>query len=227
VTEATPGPIGPEPGETPVTRPARPRWQLGLRGMMLFTAACAVWLAFRFNHQENASLEARIATMRPLARELVVEDEAKAAVVKLEELWMDDNRWDVYLPSGQYRLCLATRAIGGQGLAPVAASRPLPPGRHSIEVALHKEKAGWRVDATWDEANSVTVEEPLDWNPDKGSSTVGGYSESTTVPANEPIVLHRCSFMRPQPNGSATSTNGPTEGILIWIEPAAGPTERR
>jgi hypothetical protein len=228
VTQAIPEPAGPEPRETPPARAVRARWQVGLRGMMLFTAAFAVWMTYLFNRHFNASHVARIATMRPLARELVVEDEAKAAVVKLEELWIDDNRWDVYLPPGQYRLCLATRAIADKGLAPVVASRPVGPGRHTIGVAFRKEKSGWRVEASCDGARPVTAEEPLEWNPDKGFSTTGGFSESSTLPANEPIVLHRCSFMRVQPGGTrANTTSEPSEGILLWIEPVAGSTGRR
>jgi hypothetical protein len=203
------------------------RWQVGLRGMILFTAASAVWMAYLFNRRYNASLEARIATMRPLARELVVDDETKAAAVKLEELWSDDNRWDVYLPPGQYRLCLATRAIGANGLAPVVASQPLGPGRHTIGLALRKEKSAWRVEASCDGEGPLAAEEPLAWNTDKGSTTLGGFSESTTLPAHEPIVVHRCTFMRVQPGGSVTSTGEPAEGILLWIEPVAGATGRR
>ena len=133
--------------------------------------------------------------MRRLARELVVDDETKAAIVKLEELWMDDNRWDVYLPPGQFRLCVATRAIGDDGLAPVVASRPVGPGRHTIGLTLRKEKAGWSVEASCDGAKPVTAEEPLAWNADKGSTTIGGFSESTTLPATVPIILHRCTFL--------------------------------
>jgi hypothetical protein len=203
------------------------RWQVGLRGLMLFTAACAVWMTYLFNRRHNASLAARIATMRPLVRELSVDDETKAAAVKLEELWSDDDRWDVYLPPGQYRLCLATRAIADSGLAPMVASQPIGPGRHSIGLALRKEKSVWHIEVTSDGARPVTAEEPLEWNSAKGSSTSGGFSESTTLPANGPIVLHRCTFMREQPGGGASSTNEPAEGILLWIEPVAGSTGHR
>jgi hypothetical protein len=195
--------------------------------MMLFTAAFAVWMTYLFNRHFNAALVARIATVRPLARELVVDDEAKAAVVKLEELWIDHNRWDIYLPAGEFRLCLATRAIGNDGLAPVVASRSVAPGRHTIGLALRKEKAGWRIEASCDGAKPVTADEPLGWIAKKGSTTSGAFSESTTLPGTEPIVLHRCTFLRMQPGGVVSSTGGPSEGILLWIEPVSGSTGRR
>jgi hypothetical protein len=194
---------------------------------MLFTAACAVWMTYLFNRRENASLAVRIVALSPLARELFVDDETKAAVVKLEELWSDDNRWDLFLPPGQYRLCLATRSIAGDGLAPVVASQPVGPGRHLIGVAIRKEKPGWRIEASCDGARPVTAEEPPEWNPGNGSATTGGFSESTTLAANGPIILYRCTFMREQPGGGASSTSEPTEGILLWIEPLVASTGRR
>lgn len=138
--QATTEPTMPDSPDTPPARAGRSHWQLGLRGMILFTAVCAVWMTVLLNRRHNALLEARIATMRPLARELVVEDPAKVAVVKLDELWDDDHRWDLYLPPGRYRLCLATRQIVDQGLAPVVASQPIGPGRHLIGLALRKKK---------------------------------------------------------------------------------------
>lgn len=212
----------PDSPDTPPARAGRSHWQLGLRGMILFTAVCAVWMTVLLNRRHNALLEARIATMRPLARELVVEDPAKVAVVKLDELWDDDHRWDLYLPPGRYRLCLATRQIVDQGLAPVVASQPIGPGRHLIGLALRKQKTGWRIEANCDGARPIAHEEPLEWNPERGSSTTGGYAQSATLPANQPVVLHRLSLTVPPPSGTASATSVPAEGILLWVEPVTG-----
>ena len=70
------------------------------------------------------------ATPRPAAAGfygLAADDPGRMAVVGLTDLWMDENRWDVYLPPGDYRLCVATRGIPGQGLAPARASAPIWP----------------------------------------------------------------------------------------------------
>ena len=61
-------------------------------------AAIAVWMTCFLNRRQNARLEARIQALLPLVHELVIDDPAKIAVVKLEEYWYDENRWEVYLP---------------------------------------------------------------------------------------------------------------------------------
>ena len=85
-----------ESGVPAVRRLGRKPWQFGLRSIFLVTAAIAVWAAVFANNRENAMLESRIASLRPLARELVVDDPTQIAVVKLDELWYDENIWDVH-----------------------------------------------------------------------------------------------------------------------------------
>ena len=246
MTRVIPEPADAEARETPPDRAVGVRWQVGLRGMMLFTVAFAVWMTYLLNRHYNASLAARIPTMRPFARELVVADETKAAVVKLEELWPDDDHWDVYLPPGQYRLCLATRGIGHHGVAPVVASQPVEPGRHTIGLALRKEKSGWHVEASCDGARPITADETLKWNPEKCFSEQGDFAKSTTLPASELIILQGGHFMQVQPGPAsepilflggvgmhvgydviAINPSGPEEGIRLWIEPVAGSSGRR
>ena len=53
--------------------------QWSIRTLLLLTAAVAVWVAFFKMRREVPPLEARIAAMRALARELIVEDEQKMA----------------------------------------------------------------------------------------------------------------------------------------------------
>ena len=247
MTQVIPDPADAEPRETPPHRAVRWRWQVGLRGMILCTATFAVWMTYLLIRHHNASLAARIPTMRPFARELVVADETKAAVVKLEELWPDDDHWDVYLPPGQYRLCLATRGIGHNGVAPMVASQPVEPGRHTIGLAVRKEKSGWHVEASCDGARLLTADETLEWNPDKCFWEQGDFAKSTTLPASELIVLQGGVFMEVQAGPAsepiifmvqgplslrsgdylAINPSGPPEGIRLWIEPEAGSGGRR
>ncbi len=124
-----------EPGDSqPATKgPRRQRWQVGLRTLILLVAAIAVWTTYFLNRHQNAALEARIKTMLPLAHELIADDPKKVAVVKLEENWFDENRWDIFLPDGEYRLCLAMRGIESDGLATAQKAREL----RLADIKLH------------------------------------------------------------------------------------------
>lgn len=202
-------------------RTRRGRWQVGLRTAFLATAAIAVWLAFAVNRQRNADLLARNKALRPLARALVIDDPEKIAVVKLQELWMEDNRWDLHLPAGRsYRLCLATRGITAQGLAPAVARGRLAAGRQRL--ALERTQAGdtWRIVVNSDERPLLSAREPKDWDTGSSSSSLE-YTESTQLAADRPVVLLRTRFARRTAGGvmSTSNNNAPSDGILLWIEP--------
>jgi hypothetical protein len=64
--------------------------------------AAAVWTVYFSSRSAIRHYEERITSMRPLTRELSVEDEELIAVVKLEPYWYDENRWAIYLPEGTY-----------------------------------------------------------------------------------------------------------------------------
>jgi hypothetical protein len=218
-----------EPGNSSpaAKQPRRRRWQLGVRTLLLLMAAIAVWMAYFVNRRHNAALAARIKAMVPLAHELVIEDARKIAVVKLEEYWFDENRWEVYLPAGQYRLCVATHGIDKNGLAPVVKSTPIEAGRHLLALEQQRDNDVWRITALWDGRERIAVEEPKDWDPGTGSVGGGDYSLSEQLPPDQPAVLFRRRFMREVGKGRTTTPNGPTEGLMLWIERTAGPSTNR
>lgn len=205
-----------------VKRPNRKRWQFGVRSLFLLMTAIAVWTTYLSNCRHIAALEAGITAMRPLTHELIVDDADKIAVVKLEQLWIDENRWEISLPNGQYRLCMATREIDKDGLAPVVKSERIEPGGHSIALEQQQDDAGWRLTVAWDGKRLLTVEEPKKWYPGSGSTGGGQYEQSAQLAADQPVVLFRRRFTRPDGTGQVTESSGPTEGVLLWIEPRAG-----
>ena len=140
MTEHTVEPEASTSRDPAVTRPGRSRWQVGLPTLLLLMAAIAVWMTCFLNRRQNARLEARIQALLPLVHELVIDDPAKIAVVKLEEYWYDENRWEVYLPPGDYRLCLATRGVDNQGFPTAMKSVPLAAGRHVLSLEQRLEK---------------------------------------------------------------------------------------
>jgi hypothetical protein len=213
--------------DTPDTVAAPPRrsgrWQVGIRTLFLLMAVVAVWLAVVINRRQSTYLEDRIRVMQPIARELIVDDPGKIAVVRLDDLWMDENRWDLHLPPGNYRLCVATRGIPGQGLAPVVKSAPIAPGRHRLGMDIHQKGENWPIRVTSDGAELLVIEETKDW---ARSSSMGGgdFSTSTKLPAGVPVILYRRRYLLDGPTGIGSNTpDGPTEGLLMWIEPVAGP----
>jgi hypothetical protein len=206
----------------------RRAWQVGVRSALLLTGAVGVWLAFAMNRQRNAELTIRVKTMRPLARALLREDLRKIAVVKLQDHWMDENQWDLYLPPGNgYRLCLATRKVDNQGLSAPIASVPLPPGRHRILMEQTEVGEVCRIDVSCDHDPILSAEEPKTWNSGSSSTTVE-FTESTQLAADRPVVLQRTRLMHRDAQGRMTtrSDDPPGDGILLWIEPV-GPASRR
>ena len=189
------GPSDPARSSTAAS-PHRRFRQFSIRTLLLLTAAIAVWTAFVTNYRQNKFLETRIAAMRPLARELLIEDPHRIAVVKLDELWYDENTWDLYLPPGQYRLFLATDEIDDKDLAPVRVSTLLAGGRHRLAFDQQREEAAWRLSVRDDDAEILTVKEPLEWNPARGSSGGGHFSQCAQLPIDQPVILFRRRFSR-------------------------------
>jgi hypothetical protein len=206
----------------PKTSPRRAMMQIGLRTLLLLTAAVAVWLTHLKNRHDITDLTQKITAMRPLARELFVNDPSQIAVVKQEERWYDQNDWKVYLPAGEYRLCLATQDINNDGLAPINSSVPLAAGTH--DLALEQKRTAdkaWQTIVTINGEEALRAEEPADWNSGNGSTGGGQFSNSTQRPANEPLVLFRRRFMVPNSSGGSSTPKGPGPGVLVWIEPTS------
>jgi hypothetical protein len=197
--------------------------QLRLRTLFLLTAAVGVWVGVYNLRQRNAHLQVRIAALRPIARELMVLDAQQIAVVQKEQLWYDQQRWEIYVPEeNSFRLCLATHEIDQENLAPVIASAPLPAGKQMLELHQRREGGQWTIWVAGEDGELLSVSEPTNWNSGSGSSGGGGYSRSTQLPGDQPAILFRRRFhRRTGPAGSSSTPMGPTEGILLWIERSA------
>jgi hypothetical protein len=211
-------------------RPARSRWQFRLHTLFLLVAAIAVWMTYFINRQRNARLEERLVSMRPLARELQVDDPEAIAVVKQEEHWYGENQWDLYLPGGDYRVGLATRGIDETGFPPSATYSSIPSGpqgsRGRHRIALEDSKIGdvRRVTVRCD-GSKLSVDEPESWY--SGTNTASGdlFEISKQFPPNQPVVLLRRRFIRHDARSKTLQRSGPTEGVMIWIEPASRKTK--
>ncbi len=221
-----------EPSEAAERRYASPRkrrfrLQWSLQTLLLLTAAVAVWVAYVPLRQQIRRLEREIDAMQEMAGELIVEDSEQIAVVMLPQMWYDESRWEIYLPEGEYVMRLATRRIDTRtreidkkGLAHVVGESPISAGRHRIELLRSEDGRGQEITVLFDDRPVIEAEEAADWDP--GCGSVGGspIGRCAERPADEPLVLFHRRFQKRLKNGGSTSPKGPTEGLMLWIEPA-------
>ena len=212
---------------TPVRgKTIRRRRQVGLRTLLLLTAAIAVWIAVFVNRRENALLEQRIKAMVPLAHELTIKTDEKIAAVALEQLWHYERRWDVFLPHHDYWVCLATRGVG-IGLPIDCKSVLIKPGRHRIVLEQRATQDGWRVTLTLDDALVLTVDEPKSWFDETGLSFLSSSGVASPTEEFAPaaqVVLFVSLFPHSYRVAGATVPSPPDEGIALWIQPNAIPS---
>jgi len=211
-----------------LTRSSRRRWwQFGLRTTILVVAIAAVAMTVVNDRRRIPVLKDRIAALKPLARELSIDDPSQVAVVKLDELWYDENQWDVYLsPASAYRFCIATRAIDLDGMSPSSHATPLAGGRHLIAFERTQDDSkAWHLVVTFDGKPALKVDEPADWDWGVGWGDSGFPGVSRQLPLDRPVELFRRRFMVTTGDGSSTTPDGPCPGVLLWIErePAAVP----
>jgi hypothetical protein len=207
------------PLEPDKATPPRSRWQFSLRMILLLMAAVGVWTAEISNRYTIAHLEKRIAATRPLARELIIKDKDKIAIVKLDEEWYDANEWRVYLPAGEYNLCMATQEIPAKDFPPEKMQIPLASGEFELSLLQRKDAEGYHVQILLNGQSVITAREPLTWQPGGGSSGGGQFSSSEQFVPTEPVVLFRRRFHQPVGPNSNAAPDGPCTGLMLWIEP--------
>ena len=94
-----------------------------------------------------------------MARELIVDDPGKIAVVGLDDLWMDENRWDVHLPPGNTGSAWPPGPSPRRGSPRWPGPPPIVPGRHRLGMDLRRKGEGWLIRVTSDGSELLTVEE--------------------------------------------------------------------
>ena len=142
----------------------------------------------------------------------------------MEEYWYGENRWEFYLPDGDYRLRLATRGIDDTGFPEPAQDVRIETGRHVVSLEETNLDNGWRIKVICDGKDLIAIDESQEWNAEHGSQSVGQGSPSEQLLREKPVVLLRRRFM-----GELTPT-GPVvtkEGLLVWIERVAATGGKR
>jgi len=153
---------------------------------------------------------------------LVVEDDSRAQALKIDLQQPFAWRWRVYLPEGrQYQVCATTDDIAEQGLPTDRGGLGLPPGEHEITVKVQRNERGeWMLGLYKD---GVTSEQKIpeghtDWleSPSGSGAT---FVSSLSFEPTAPCELLRLRALVPQPNGSSAPPTGPSDGLLVWVEP--------
>ncbi len=216
----------PNPPAAPV-KPFRGRFQLGLRALFWLVAALAVWMTVEINRRENARLAAKVAALGVMARDLVVDDPGQYALVNLHDLWHDQTRWDAYLPPGRYRVSLATRGIEWEGFAAPARSAEIDGGKHRLILEQADRTNGRRFVVKVDGRDLFKSEEAEDWESN-GWVSHGPGPRSLQKPVTRPLELIRRQYIAPEDrNAGAKPSQGPRNGLLLWIERVeAGPPSK-
>ena len=217
---------GPAAGPPTADRPIKSRWKIGLRTLLLLICAVATWLGVLMNDERTRALQSRLDVIRSLVRELEVDDPGQIAVVKKLDQWMSEDRWDLYLPPGSFRICMATREVGDDGFPPTMKSAPIRSGRHRLALDQRTGESSWKGVLTCDGSEQLTIEEPRTF-PGDGATTTEEISVSEQFPANRPVVLSRRQFSDLSPGGGSVAPTAPSNGLMVWIEPDPGATPAR
>lgn len=186
--------------------------------MFLLTAVVAVWIPY-FQLQKKIDLaEEQRDSLRKMARELVVDDASKIAIVKKHAKWYDQNRWEIHLPDGEYTIRLATRKIDIGWLAPAVAECNVSGGKHFVELVQSKAENEHLISITLDDQPVINIKESPNWYRGYGSTGGGYFANCEQLPPDKPVVLFRRRFHYSVKAGQISTFKGTTEGLLLWIE---------
>lgn len=221
--------VAPDSSPGPKRKPRRVRLpQLGLSTLLLATACVAAWGSAWMNARQSKQLAQQIASMRSLARELVIKDREHIAIIQQQAELYDQQIWHVYIPSDSLGLHLVTRDIPplnrevvDKHAGPIATA-PLSAGPHKIELKSEREGKEWVTQVLVDDQPAITVREPEAWNAGRGSSGGGHFAQQADLPADEPAVLFSRVFMVPEGKLTTKLPTGPGDGIVLWIDQLEG-----
>ncbi len=203
--------------------------QFSLLSILLLTVAIAVWLAYRRTLQETAQMRRELPGLREVARELIVADPERYAVVQHHQNWMVDFRWRVHLPQGRpYTLSLETHKIspnnsgsfsGSVSSGPAAETCEIDPGEHELELQKNRrEDQSWQVLVLVD--GEVVMEKtlPEEWEPSMGSAGGSRVSGSVQQDIEQPLILFHRRFVIIDDKGIRRTPSYPSNGIALWID---------
>jgi hypothetical protein len=192
--------------------------QVGLSTLLLLTACSAVWCGVWLAKREVSRLQAELIPSRALARELVITERTKLAIIRQDEMFYDENIWQIYVPKEGLQIHVATSGIDAQKdqQLPSEAQATLSSGTHTVQLTVLQQSEGWLVRVQVDLEAVIELQKPKHWNPNKGSSGGGGFDRQADFDPGQTAVMFRRRFTvdnagkyEPHPDGN---------GVQLWIE---------
>lgn len=195
--------------------------QVSIRTVLLLTALVAMLLGLWRNQLTIQELSQKISVSRKILNDLVVDDEQQYAATKVLPSWYGEYNWDVYLPprnetGKNYSIKIAVDNIDEGNFPTAATSIPIEPGRHNVRINTARLSVDQSLPVVIDKKDSTSV--PFSRKGTSYSSSSNGVETCMQQAVDKPLVLYRMRYMSPSPNGSYTSTKGPVEGVMIWVE---------
>ncbi|WP_254510635.1 hypothetical protein [Anatilimnocola floriformis] len=189
--------------------PTTRRWpQLGLRTLLLAVAVAGIWLADFVNRREIGRLEGKVKSQRTAARVFEVKDSNALVYLRVNPLRADDYRWDIHVPSGQFRLVLATKNFPNSNQLPPGESIVLPAGRSRVVLDSQDVDGTLTASAQLNGKTVLTAQQTYKATAIPQRPERLGSREATHEKGNRPVMLHRLRH----PSGDT--------GLMLWIEPA-------
>ena len=205
--------------------PRKRRFQVNLLTILLLVLVCAVWIAYRGARVESQAMETQLASLRLIARELVIENPAEFAVVSRLPKFYNEKIWDVYVPKAHgkvARLAVAMDLIAAVHSKKIGDEKPLKwiklkPGKHSIQLIYDVDDTA-HLTVLVDEEVAIEIVRPQDWVKSGSSSSKGGIALSKSFPVDNGLLLHRRRFDIRRPRGTPSAHKELGPGIMLWIE---------
>ncbi len=210
------------------------RWQLSLSTMLLLVTLFAVGAGFVKARHDRNELQRLLATLRPMTRELSVDNPTQIAVVRRVPTLSNELIFDAYIPkplvpTQVHRLCLVLEEIVDSGPFDVLFPQPtgsfdLQPGIHSIELrSTEADKndvnSEHRFVVLVDGETVIKAKRPAVWQASNGWTSYGTISQSQAFDAKEAVQLLRRRNNEPNKNFSLSApAKKPTNGVLLWID---------
>ncbi len=201
-------------------------WQLGLRQMLMVTFCAGVWFAHWTNLRRIAILEPRLSNLQSLSPELNIVDPNRVAIVQLNSPWFSIERWEVYIPTDKFRICVATEGIDQSGFPDTYASEPLPQGRYEIHFEEQQGASSFHYLVTRNGQSCFDIVTNTSPGSNGSSSGSGVSKRSLQFDVKVAIELIRRRYNVPVPGspGSSQSPAVPSQGLLLWIQSTLLPT---